>query len=176
MLLEGIKQWPAVYEDAYCMPAPIPGMYVDASPLCVLLQQLLYAGAPADVMSGVISHLSTSMVPLFGRYGSNNRSRHMPADYDSDWLSLKLWFCPPALMGTAEGVAGMQREDVRSSKLPDLLSAAVNMNAGNSKLPIIKAVSVTCSLQMKVAMIPNTAVIAVCRRLARMHRPICTAA
>jgi hypothetical protein len=51
----------------------------------------------------------------------------------------KLWFYPPALMA-AEKVEGLNRENVKSSSLPDLLSAAVNMNANNSKREIIKSV------------------------------------
>jgi hypothetical protein len=136
-VLEGIKQWPTSF-DMFSVPLPTPGMYLDRSPLCLLLQQLLYAAAPAHVMSEVLSYIT--IFASSSQNSSSSSSRGMPMSFADPWYSLKLWFAPPAVMA-AEGVEGMQREDAKSSKLPDLLSAAISMNTGNSKLAIIKAVS-----------------------------------
>lgn len=144
MLLEGIKQWPAIFED-YITPSKSLGLYVDGSPLCVLLQQLLYADAPVHVMSEVFSHVTKYTVAGLSDSGikpGRSFMRHFPGAC----YSLQLWFAPPALMAEQGALDTHQREDVKRSKLPDLLSAAVAMNTGGSKLPVIKAVSADAAL------------------------------
>jgi hypothetical protein len=138
MLLEGIKQWPTI---GRLSEVTASGGRLDVSEICVMLQQLLYANAPADVIAGVLGH--TAMYSLSGiarRHPSSFRRGSCYEDWVLDqWVDSKLWFYPPALMA-AEKVEGLNREAVRNSSLPDVLSAAVNMNANNSKLAVIKAV------------------------------------
>jgi hypothetical protein len=134
MLLEGIRQWPGI---AQCQILP-SGISIDASEMCVMLQQLLYANAPAHVTTGVLKHAGLySLLEVQQRAAKQGvYYANMIAD---EAVDSRIWFYPPALMA-AEKVQGLNRENVKNSSLPGLLSAAVNINANNSKLPIIKAV------------------------------------
>jgi hypothetical protein len=142
MLLEGVRQWPGIAQRQI-MPS---GISIDVSEMCVMLQQLLYANAPADVTTGVLKHAG-----MYSLLEVQERAAKKGAYYASmivdEAVDSRIWFYPPALMAT-EKVQGLNRENVKHSSLPDLLSAAVNMNANNSKLPIVKAVrgSARCPL------------------------------
>lgn len=99
VLLEGLKHWPDTFPGSLAYN-------IDTSDGILLLQHLLYAKAPIDVIRKVLETVK-------------QRNQRLE-------ISTHLWFFPPALMAADPCSSwSMVRGELRKCRLPDALTMAV---------------------------------------------------
>lgn len=98
VLLEGLKHWPDGFGGSLAYN-------IDTTDGILLLQHLLYASAPMDIVRRVLETV-------------NQRNKQLE-------ISTHLWFFPPALTALGGSAWTSTRGELRKCRLPDVLTLAV---------------------------------------------------